>query len=51
MRRALLFGALSADQPEDEAPAGLVLLAPDNSVTLTNDAADEWLAELRGPTR
>ena len=48
VRRALLVGALAADQPEGEAPAGLVLLAPDNSVTLTNDAADEWLSELPG---
>ena len=48
MRRALLLSAPPADGQPDEGPAGLVLLAPDNTITHTNDAADEWLAELPG---
>ena len=48
VRRALLLAALPADGQPDEGPAGLVLLAPDNTITLTNEAAEEWLAELPG---
>ena len=47
LRRAMLLTALSADRPEGEEPAGLVLLADDNSITLVNPAAEMWLAELR----
>jgi DNA-binding CsgD family transcriptional regulator len=47
LRRAVLFTALSGERSDDEESAGLVLLAADNSITMTNAAADKWLAELR----
>jgi DNA-binding CsgD family transcriptional regulator len=49
LRRALLFTALSADP--DDADAGLLVLAPDNSVQLGNSAAQQWLDELKGADR
>ena len=42
----MLLTALSAD-PED-GDAGLLVLAADNSVELSNSAAQQWLDELRG---
>ena len=49
LRRALLLTALSADA--DGADAGLLVLAPDNSVQLANSAAQQWLDELNGADR
>jgi DNA-binding CsgD family transcriptional regulator len=49
LRRALLLSALSADP--DGADAGLLVLAPDNSVQLGNSAAQQWLDELKGAGR
>jgi DNA-binding CsgD family transcriptional regulator len=49
LRRALLLTALSADP--DGADAGLLVLAPDNSVQLGNSAAQQWLDELKGGNR
>ena len=48
VRRSLLLSAPPADGQLDEGPAGLALLAPDNTITHTNEAADELLAELPG---
>jgi len=45
LRRAMLFAALSAERLDGS--AGLVLLAPDNSITRADAAAEHWLAELR----
>jgi DNA-binding CsgD family transcriptional regulator len=45
LRRATLFGALSS-AGDSTGSAGLVLLAPDNSVELADAAAERWLAEL-----
>ena len=42
----MLLTALSAGGHDHEEPAGLVLLAADNSVTLADAAAEMWLAEL-----
>jgi DNA-binding CsgD family transcriptional regulator len=47
LRRATLFAALSDDEAGEEPTAGLVLMAADNTITLTNAAADAWLDELR----
>jgi DNA-binding CsgD family transcriptional regulator len=47
LRRATLRGAPAEPHGEDQDPAGFVLLAPDNSVSLANAAAERWLAELR----
>jgi DNA-binding CsgD family transcriptional regulator len=49
LRRAVLFTALSADS--DDADAGLLVLAPDNSIQLGNSAARQWLDELKGGDR
>jgi DNA-binding CsgD family transcriptional regulator len=49
LRRALLLTALSADP--DDGDAGLLVLAPDNSVLLGNSAAQQWLDELNGGDR
>jgi hypothetical protein len=49
LRRALLLTALSADP--DGADAGLLVLAPDNSVQLGNSAAQRWLDEVKGADR
>ncbi len=46
LRRALLVTALAVEGGGGE-PAGLVLLAADNSITMTDAAADRWLAALR----
>ena len=46
LRRALVLTALSAERDEQDGSAGLALLAPDNSITLEDPPADEWLAEL-----
>jgi DNA-binding CsgD family transcriptional regulator len=45
LRRAILLPAASG--AEDEAGAGLLLLAGDGSVEMTNPAAQIWLEELR----
>jgi DNA-binding CsgD family transcriptional regulator len=47
LRRALLLSALSAETEDREERAGLALLAPDNSVTLADAAAETWLDEMR----
>ena len=45
LRRAVVHGAL---RPESEGgPAGLILLARDDSLLRANPAADRWLADLR----
>ena len=46
LRRSLLFTALTTERPGHEQSAGLVLLADDNSIAVTNAAADAWLDEL-----
>ena len=46
LRRAVLLSASSVDRPADEEQAGLLLLAPDNSIAHANSAAEAWLAEL-----
>jgi DNA-binding CsgD family transcriptional regulator len=46
LRRALLLSALGQG-PRDEA-AGLLVLAPDNAITLIDATAQHWLEELRG---
>ena len=46
LRRAMVLTALSAERHEQDGSAGLALLAPDNSITLEDPPADEWLAEL-----
>jgi len=48
VRRATLLGALAAGGEGGEPPAGLALLAADNSITVANAAAEMWLTELRG---
>ena len=45
LRRATLAAALSNEPPDEEQP-GLALLAPDNSLSVADDAARRWLAEL-----
>ena len=47
LRRAILLTALSAERHESEEPAGLALLAPDNSIAMADAAGERWLAELR----
>jgi DNA-binding CsgD family transcriptional regulator len=47
LRRAILFTTLSAERQEHEEAAGFILLAADNSIAMTNAAADMWLADLR----
>ena len=44
--RAILLTALTARPQEDEGEAGLVLLADDDSILMTDAAADAWLAQL-----
>ena len=53
LRRAMLVAAQSTQAGEDDGSAGLVLLAPDNSITHADAAAQLWLAELRetGPDK
>jgi DNA-binding NarL/FixJ family response regulator len=46
LRRAMLFTALPAQPTDPDAPAGLVVLAADDTIALTDAAADRWLAEL-----
>jgi DNA-binding CsgD family transcriptional regulator len=46
LRRAMLLAALSSEREENEEAAGLVLLAPDNSILRADAAAELWLAEL-----
>ncbi len=46
LRRALVLTALSAERHEQDRSAGLALLAPDNTITVEDPPADEWLAEL-----
>ena len=45
LRRAVVHGALHVDA--DGGPAGLILLAADDSLLRANPAADRWLGELR----
>jgi hypothetical protein len=47
LRRAMLLTAVSAERANDAEPAGLLLLASDNSITLVDAVAERWLAELR----
>ena len=47
LRRAILLTALSARRHEDEGDAGLVLLAADDSILMTDAAGEAWLAQLR----
>ena len=47
LRRAMLLTELSAERHDHDAPAGLVVLAADNSITHTDATAEMWLAELR----
>jgi DNA-binding CsgD family transcriptional regulator len=46
LRRAILLTALSREHHDHDESAGLALLAPDNSITLADAAAEMWLAEL-----
>ncbi|HYI17276.1 MAG TPA: helix-turn-helix transcriptional regulator [Solirubrobacteraceae bacterium] len=46
LRRAILLTALTANPQEDDGEAGLVLLAEDDSILMTDAAADAWLAQL-----
>jgi DNA-binding CsgD family transcriptional regulator len=46
LRRAILFSALSPAGAETQ-PAGLLLLAPDDSLRVADATAELWLAELR----
>ena len=45
LRRAVVHGALRADS--EGGPAGLILLASDDSLLRANPAADQWLGDLR----
>jgi hypothetical protein len=47
LRRAILLSALSAGHDGHEEPAGLALLAPDDSIAMADAAAETWLDELR----
>ena len=47
LRRSVLLTALSRRTHDDDEPAGLALLAADNSITSTDAAAEAWLAKLR----
>jgi DNA-binding CsgD family transcriptional regulator len=49
LRRAMLPPAALSARPDDHEPAGLALLAADNSITLADTTAATWLADL-GPT-
>ena len=46
LRRATLHAALGAEPVNDDASAGLLLLAPDNSVARADAAAERWLDSL-----
>jgi DNA-binding CsgD family transcriptional regulator len=46
LRRALLFTEASVNAHDGEAPIGVALIAPDNTVTEADAAAQMWLAEL-----
>jgi hypothetical protein len=46
VRRALLLDALPAQEDDGDADAGLLLLAPDDTVAGADPAAQRWLAEL-----
>ena len=54
LRRAMLLAALPSE-PQDaqdaEQSAGLILLAPDNTITQADAAAEQWLAELHEEDR
>ena len=47
LRRAMVLSALSARPHAEGEAAGLALLERDNSIALTDAAADRWLSELR----
>lgn len=47
LRRAMLLGELAARPDGDDETIGLVVLAADNTVALTDAAGDRWLTELR----
>ena len=46
LKRAMLLTARSAEQRDVARSAGLVLLAPDNSISMADATAEAWLAEL-----
>ena len=46
LRRAILHTALSGQRNPDDGLPGVALLAADNSIVMTDAAADAWLAEL-----
>lgn len=46
LRRDTLHSAPAQPRPRDQEPAGFMLLAPDNSISLANAAAKRWLVEL-----
>jgi DNA-binding CsgD family transcriptional regulator len=47
LRRSVLLTALSREPRDHGHPAGLALLAADNSITTMDAAAEAWLAQLR----
>lgn len=49
LRRAMLSGAVPHGSAADEDSVGLVVLAPDNTITLADPAGERWLAELGSP--
>jgi DNA-binding CsgD family transcriptional regulator len=51
LRRAMLLTAVSPEHANDAEPAGLLLLASDDSITLADAVAEGWLAELRESSR
>ena len=46
LRRAMLLNTLAVGRLDDDDDAGLVLLAPDNTITRADSAARRWLADL-----
>jgi DNA-binding CsgD family transcriptional regulator len=47
LRRAMLLGALTSEPQAQDRPAGFILVAADNTITMADAAAERWLAELR----
>jgi DNA-binding CsgD family transcriptional regulator len=47
----MLLTAVSAEHANDAEPAGLLLLASDDSITRSDAVAERWLAELRESSR
>ena len=48
LRRAMLVNALGGERNDHDDPAGIAVLAADNSLALADSAAESWLAELGG---